>query len=67
MWKALRHPNIQPLLGVTMGDHLFAMVSEWMWNGDINKFIKAHRDANRFELVGFIPVSITPAADIPSQ
>ena len=31
----------------------FAMASEWMVNGNINEFIKAHGDANRFELVGF--------------
>lgn len=30
---------------------LFAMASEWMANGNIVEFIKAHRDANRFELV----------------
>ena len=29
------------------------MVSEWVINGNINEFIKAHREANRFELVGF--------------
>jgi len=51
-WKALRHPNVLPLLGVTMGKNLLAMVSEWMVNGNITEFIKAHRDANRFELVG---------------
>ena len=52
-WKTLRHPNVLPLLGVTMGEGLFAMVSDWMINGNINEFIKAHRDTNRFELVGF--------------
>ena len=52
-WKALRHPNVLPLLGVTMGNYQFAMASEWMENGNINEFIKAHRDANRFELVWF--------------
>lgn len=31
----------------------FAMVSEWMPNGNINQFVEAHRDANRFELVSF--------------
>jgi len=51
-WNALRHPNVLPLLGVAMGDSQFAMVSEWMGNGNINEFVKAHRDANRFELVG---------------
>jgi serine/threonine protein kinase len=52
-WKALHHQNVLPLLGVTMGGNEFAMVSEWMVNGNINEFIKAHRDANRFELVRF--------------
>ena len=28
------------------------MVSEWMTNGNIIEFIKAHPDVNRFELVG---------------
>ena len=51
-WKALRHPNVLPLLGVTMGKRLFAMVSEWMVNGNIIEFVEAHRNANRFELVG---------------
>ena len=52
-WKALRHQNVLPLLGVTMSSNQFTMVSEWMVNGNINEFIKVHRDANRFELVGF--------------
>jgi len=50
-WKALRHPNVLSLLGVTMSDNQFAMASAWMANGDINEFVKAHRNANRFELV----------------
>ena len=54
-WKVLDHPNVVPLLGALKdGSHLkFAMVSEWMANGSINQFVKAHRDANRFKLVGF--------------
>ena len=55
MWKALRHQNVLPLLGATMSNNQFAMVSEWMVNGNVNEFVKAHRDANRFELVGFSP------------
>ena len=50
-WKALHHQNILPLLGVTMSENQFAMVSEWMVNGNINEFVKTHRDANRFKLV----------------
>jgi serine/threonine protein kinase len=29
----------------------FAMVSEWMSNGNINQFLRERRDANRLELV----------------
>ena len=50
-WNALHHPNVLPLLGVTMGSPRFAMVSEWMANGNINEFVKANKDTNRFELV----------------
>ena len=52
-WKSLHHPNVLPLLGVTMSNNQFAMISEWMVNRNINEYIKAHRDVNRFKLVGF--------------
>jgi serine/threonine protein kinase len=54
-WNTLRHPNVLPLLGVTMDNQHFVMVSEWMANGNINEFVKAHGDTNRFELVGVSP------------
>ena len=38
-----------------MGNDLFAMVSGWMGNGNINEFVKAHKDVNRFELVWSFP------------
>jgi len=50
-WKTLHHPNVVPLLGVIMTGTRFAMVSEWMTNGNINQFVKAHQEVNRFELV----------------
>ena len=50
-WKHLRHPNILPLLGVTLNEHRFALISEWMENGNINEFIKRDRLTNRTELV----------------
>ena len=34
-----------------MTKNRFAMVSEWMKNGNIKDFVKLHPDANRFELV----------------
>jgi len=50
-WKFLRHPNVLPLIGVRMTENEFAMVSDWMPNGNINRFVTTHRDANRFELL----------------
>jgi len=52
-WKALHHPNVLPLLGVTMTENRFVTVSEWMENGDINMFMKANPGVNRLELVRF--------------
>jgi len=51
-WKHLRHPNILPLLGVTLNfEHRFALVSEWMEHGNVNEFIEADEHVNRVELV----------------
>jgi len=50
-WRYLRHPNILPLLGVTVSEHQFALVSEWMEDGNINDFLDMNRHVNRVELV----------------
>jgi hypothetical protein len=50
-WKHLRHPNVLPLLGVTVGAYRFAMVSEWMEHGNIVEFVRADEHVNRTELV----------------
>jgi len=50
-WKHLRHPNILPLIGVTVSNRRFAMVSAWMENGNINEFVGKDRHVNRIELV----------------
>ena len=52
-WKTLQHPNVLPLIGVTMSETCFAMISDWMLNGNINSFVKAHPHTDRLELVGF--------------
>ena len=36
-----------------MDNNHFVMVSEWMANGNINEFIKSHKEANRLKLVSF--------------
>ena len=49
-----------------MDKSLFAMASEWMENGNINQFIEAHKDVNRFELVRVVlPPQTTPVANAP--
>ena len=40
-----------------MDDRRFAIVSEWMANGNIIEFTEAHSDANRFELVRSTPTA----------
>ena len=59
MWKFLRHPNVLPLMGVTMSENRFAMASEWMMNGNIREFVKAHPNADRPGLVSF-PLKVLP-------
>ncbi|KAF9643681.1 kinase-like protein, partial [Thelephora ganbajun] len=39
-WRTLHHPNVLPLIGVTMTKKRFIMVSEWMDKGNINEFLK---------------------------
>ena len=53
MWKRLTHPNILPLLGVTITP--FQLVSNWMSGGDLPEYIKKYPDADRLGLVGAFP------------
>ena len=57
MWKSLQHPNVLPLMGVTMTEVHFAMVSEWMADGNIREFIKAYPNEDRLGLVSLFKVS----------
>ena len=55
MWKRLTHPNIVPLLGVTLVPP--QLISEWMSGGDLRDYIRKNPDANRLGLVGVPPVA----------
>ena len=57
VWKHLRHPNIVPLLGVTITPP--QLISDWMPGGDLLENAK-RPGANRRSLVGV--VSIGPIA-----
>ena len=61
MWKALHHQNMLPLLGVTVTDTQFVVVSEWMRNGNVVEFVKANVHTNRLELVRFPFETLLPA------
>jgi len=64
MWKFLRHPNVLPLIGVTMSESRFAMISDWMVNGNINEFVKANPYAARHKLVCFFFQSLAAPASL---
>ena len=49
----LRHPNILPLLGVTISENRLVMVSEWMEKGNIKEFVNANPNVDRLEIVCF--------------
>ena len=61
MWKFLRHPNVLPLIGVLMLETRFAMVSDWMTNGNINEYVKAHPGSGRLSLVGASVLTLFPS------
>ena len=53
IWKRLSHPNVLPLLGVSMSKNpqYFHIVSEWMPNGNVKEYIRSNPKANRLRLV----------------
>lgn len=51
LWRFLQHPNVIPLIGISMSENRFAMVSEWMIHGNINQYVEAHPEADRLSLL----------------
>ncbi|KAF9643894.1 kinase-like protein [Thelephora ganbajun] len=45
MWKRLKHPNIVPLLGVTITP--LQLISTWMPGGNLPEYIRTHPNADR--------------------
>ena len=50
MWKHLTHPNVLPLLGVTITP--LQLISDLMPGGDLPRYVKNNPDANLLGLVG---------------
>ena len=55
VWKHLTHPNIIPLLGVTIDPP--QLISDRMPGGNLTEYIANHPDADRISLVNDISVS----------
>lgn len=55
-WKRMTHPNIVPLLGVTISPR-FQLISDYMSGGDLPEYIKQHTRADRLGLVCIHPVA----------
>ena len=47
-----------------MSETQFAMISDWMVDGNINDFVKAHPDVNRLELVGLSLLHLLPSLEV---
>ena len=56
MWKFLRHPNVLELIGVTMTETRFAMISDWMANGNVSEAAKLLKITS-IRLRGFVKKS----------
>ena len=49
MWRHLTHPNVIPLLGVTIDPS--QLISGWVSGGDLTGYITDHPDTGRLGLV----------------
>jgi len=57
MWKRLRHSNLVPFIGV-VGEPL-QIVSEWIPNGTLTKYVEKNPDEDRISLVSFSYINHT--------
>ncbi|ELU42201.1 Pkinase domain-containing protein [Rhizoctonia solani AG-1 IA] len=54
VWSKCEHPNVLPLIGMALFEGKFAMVSPWMENGTLTRFISQHPEADRYEMSNIV-------------
>ena len=61
-WKHLKHQNIIPLIGATIGENRLSLICEWMDQGDISHYLGLgeNLEVNRIELVSRGPLVEKP-------
>jgi len=58
MWKRLTHPNVLPLLGITLDP--FQFISNRMSGGDLLEYLNKNPHIDRLGLVGVPPFVFVP-------
>ena len=51
IWSKLNHVNIQRLLGIIVFQGGLGMLSPWMEQGDLKRYLLAHPNVGRYPLV----------------
>ncbi|KAF8125471.1 kinase-like domain-containing protein, partial [Boletus edulis] len=62
IWRRLNHPNIVPFLGIITGFNTTSLVSVWMRNGTLERFLEKYVNIeidHRLRLVRALPSHIT--------
>ena len=57
MWRHLTHPNIVPLLGITLEP--LQLISTWIPGGELKDYIIGNPDTDRLALVGVPPLALS--------
>ncbi|KAF8597469.1 WD40 repeat-like protein [Ceratobasidium sp. AG-I] len=50
VWSQARHQNVQELTGLIMFQGFLGMVSPWMENGNLHKYLEVHPEVERYPL-----------------